>query len=544
MSQTLTPSQLLEIRRVKAMVAGAGQTINPECFLGPAGPTGPCCTGPTGGGTGGGGGGADGPTGPTGPAGGGGSGTGGTGPTGIAGTTGSTGPAGGGTGATGRTGSTGPTGPSGAASTVTGPSGSQGPTGSSGPSGAASTVTGPTGSTGSTGRTGPTGPTGPSGSTGPTGPTGRTGPTGPTGPTGTTGSTGPQGPTGAIAQGTNVIGSYYSSTSQSISNVSPTVFSYNGTFLQQGVHLGGTTQLIVESSGYYETYYSIQLNKTAGGSSVKTFIWLRVNGFDVPDSNGAVVNNSNNGQSLPIVLYNLYLNAGDFVEFVAQADDINMIAEAVYPAAIGPTIPSIITGIKKVAVDIGTTGPTGRTGPTGPTGPTGNTGPTGRTGPTGPPASTGPTGPGPTGTTGPTGDAGSTGPQGYGNSVGVIKVPKAATNFNFSTAVASLPVSFGSYNAGGTDAITFTITLNSSTYSASKLPFFMMTAYVYSTTAGYINCQRQMGVQTGTAAGVVTINSTVTTLTFNQINKTNFPYTDNDANGYALYIYLQIIDLP
>jgi hypothetical protein len=41
MSQTLSPSQLLEIRRVKAMVAGAGSTINPECFIGPTGPTGP-----------------------------------------------------------------------------------------------------------------------------------------------------------------------------------------------------------------------------------------------------------------------------------------------------------------------------------------------------------------------------------------------------------------------------------------------------------------------------------------------------------------------
>jgi len=39
MSQTPTPSQLLEIRRVKAMVAGAGGTINPECFLWPTGPT-------------------------------------------------------------------------------------------------------------------------------------------------------------------------------------------------------------------------------------------------------------------------------------------------------------------------------------------------------------------------------------------------------------------------------------------------------------------------------------------------------------------------
>ena len=41
MSQTPTPSDLIEIRRVKAMVAGAGTTINPQCFLGPQGPAGP-----------------------------------------------------------------------------------------------------------------------------------------------------------------------------------------------------------------------------------------------------------------------------------------------------------------------------------------------------------------------------------------------------------------------------------------------------------------------------------------------------------------------
>jgi len=46
MSSGMTPSQLLEIRRVKAMVAGAGTTMDPQCFLGPTGPTGP--TGPAG----------------------------------------------------------------------------------------------------------------------------------------------------------------------------------------------------------------------------------------------------------------------------------------------------------------------------------------------------------------------------------------------------------------------------------------------------------------------------------------------------------------
>ena len=41
MSSGLRPSDLLEIRRVKAMVTGSGGTIDPACFQGPTGPTGP-----------------------------------------------------------------------------------------------------------------------------------------------------------------------------------------------------------------------------------------------------------------------------------------------------------------------------------------------------------------------------------------------------------------------------------------------------------------------------------------------------------------------
>lgn len=41
MSSGLRPSDLLEIRRVKAMVSGSAGTIDPACFQGPIGPTGP-----------------------------------------------------------------------------------------------------------------------------------------------------------------------------------------------------------------------------------------------------------------------------------------------------------------------------------------------------------------------------------------------------------------------------------------------------------------------------------------------------------------------
>lgn len=40
MSSGLTPSNLLEIRRVKAIISGSGSSIDPACFQGPTGPTG------------------------------------------------------------------------------------------------------------------------------------------------------------------------------------------------------------------------------------------------------------------------------------------------------------------------------------------------------------------------------------------------------------------------------------------------------------------------------------------------------------------------
>jgi hypothetical protein len=203
------------------------------------------------------------------------------------------------------------------------------------------------------------------------------------------------------------------------------------------------------------------------------------------------------------------------------------------------------TGINGSATNTGSTGVTGATGPTGINGAATNTGSTGVTGATGRTGITGPTGaPGATGTSGSATNTGATGAPGApgtgGILYGVIKVPSGTANFNFASAVSSLPASFGTYNPGATDGITFSITLNGS-YNVNNLPFYTVTGYIYSATAGYINCQRQFGLQSGIAAAYITMNAGITTITFNYITKTNFPYTVNDSAGYALYLCFNII---
>jgi hypothetical protein len=145
-----------------------------------------------------------------------------------------------------------------------------------------------------------------------------------------------------------------------ISTNTPTVFQFELTSVEAGIHKnGGNTQMVIETTGIYEVWYSLQLHSTVS-QDVYTYIWLRINGTDVPDTNGRIQTKSNTSDSLPIVPYILNLNAGDTVSFVGQTNgsaNTNIVALTVTGVP-GPDIPSIIVGIKQVAADIGVPGNT------------------------------------------------------------------------------------------------------------------------------------------------------------------------------------------
>jgi hypothetical protein len=163
----------------------------------------------------------------------------------------------------------------------------------------------------------------------------------------TTGPQGPQGPAGSISN--TAIGSYYNDGTINVSYPpsTPTVMTYNGTFYQRDVSVVSSSQITVAKTAVYEAYYSVQIHRTSGGSPVFVYIWIRKNGTDIPTTNGRVEINSNNGDSLPIVPYILPLNAGDYIEFVVQADASSVQLLSATPT-IGPVIPAIIVGIKEI----------------------------------------------------------------------------------------------------------------------------------------------------------------------------------------------------
>ena len=199
------------------------------------------------------------------------------------------------------------------------------------------------------------------------------------------GSGGTTGPTGAAGSGSNIASSYGYSQSLTISNGSTSFFKYDSTYIETGTYLaanlsGDLTRVVVTQPGIYEIITSIQLQSQ--GQTTNVFTWLVLNGSPVADTNGGQAALSNVGDtalvSLVSVPYMIFMNAGDYIEIAAKTGSANVSAIAFAADSQqggGVAAPSIAINIKKIATDIGKTGPTGPvssvTGPTGVIGPTG-----------------------------------------------------------------------------------------------------------------------------------------------------------------------------
>jgi hypothetical protein len=225
----------------------------------------------------------------------------------------------------------------------------------------------PTGNTGSTGATGATGPTGATGATGPTGPQGipgiatNTGATGTTGATGATGATGFTGPTGPMAAGSQYVGNFFDTTTQTVIGANiDTILTINTTSLSLGISIVSNSRITFQNAGIYEISYSIQLDKPSSSASVVD-IWALKNGTAIPQSASQVVLSGADAEQFPFCAYLLNLNAGDYIQFAFRSADAGVQALAVPAFSTVPAVPSIIVVAKAIS-------PIGPTGPLGPTG--------------------------------------------------------------------------------------------------------------------------------------------------------------------------------
>jgi len=120
---------------------------------------------------------------------------------------------------------------------------------------------------------------------------------------------------------------------------------YNTTSLSKGVYIGATTSRIyVDEPGVYDFQFSIQLDKSTGGTA-NFWIWSAINGTDVANSASQIQVQGNNAEIFSAANFFLDLKAGDYAEFKFAVSDTSVQLAAFAAAAPVPAIPSIIVTV-------------------------------------------------------------------------------------------------------------------------------------------------------------------------------------------------------
>lgn len=138
-------------------------------------------------------------------------------------------------------------------------------------------------------------------------------------------------------------GSFYDTTDQTAALVNTAyAFTYNTTDLSQGVTLGSpTSRVYVDRPNVYNIQFSAEYINTSGGAA-SSWIWLRKNGTDVPNSASVVRVEGNNTELVAAWNFLLQMNAGDYFELMWEVSDIALSLHADPATAVHPAIPSII----------------------------------------------------------------------------------------------------------------------------------------------------------------------------------------------------------
>jgi len=146
-------------------------------------------------------------------------------------------------------------------------------------------------------------------------------------------------------------GSFYSTQTQTTTGTTQAM-----TFTDQDVTLGvaltGATnsEIWILYTGFYNLQFSAQIQKTQGGTAEDIYIWFRVNGQDMPNSNTKLTL-ANNGQ-FTFASWNIFLMLAeeDKVEIMWGTSDnhIELVAQTDVQTTFGPAIPSVIATITQI----------------------------------------------------------------------------------------------------------------------------------------------------------------------------------------------------
>jgi hypothetical protein len=138
-------------------------------------------------------------------------------------------------------------------------------------------------------------------------------------------------------------GAFHSTATQTAAAINTAYpMTLNATDLSFGVYTGTpNSRIYIDTEGIYNFQFSAQLDKISGGVGL-VFIWVRVNGIDIPDSATQIRIQGNNAETVAAWNFVLSLNAGDYFELTWSTDDTSCQILASAASAPHPGIPSVI----------------------------------------------------------------------------------------------------------------------------------------------------------------------------------------------------------
>jgi hypothetical protein len=109
-----------------------------------------------------------------------------------------------------------------------------------------------------------------------------------------------------------------------------------------------TTRVYVTQTGVYNIQFSAQLDHVGGGNTT-IYIWIRINGINVPHSATKVVIAGPNDEKVAAWNWVLTLKANDYIEIAWESPSTGTVLLAEPATTIRPEIPSVILTVTWVS---------------------------------------------------------------------------------------------------------------------------------------------------------------------------------------------------
>ncbi len=136
----------------------------------------------------------------------------------------------------------------------------------------------------------------------------------------------------------------------------PQAITFNTTDIASGISRGSpTSRIVVSESGLYQFSFSAQF-ESGSASTKKIWIWPRINGNDVANSNSEITISGANTTMVASWSWTLSMTSGQYFDMVFAADDVgvSIVSKAAQTGANGtaafarPAVPGIILEVAEV----------------------------------------------------------------------------------------------------------------------------------------------------------------------------------------------------